>query len=496
MGYVEHTGRVGALAIALGVGLAVTASPAICCAATDSTSATVDSSSAADGSASAEASAVSGGIKTADSPDASTTAVPGSPSTTAVPGSRSTTANLGDSTAGTSTAAVAETEADAQAEAISVDDVAENAGRGEHRPAVGESVEPPTAREPGTSDVFPRSDERTATQTDDVPTTLRQTIDSPDGAPSSPDSSPRDDVHLDRLDPAGAEQAGTSEQPGTSGQPTTPGPSSASEPAAATYAMDTRADVTQPVSTPTDPLTAVVTATANLLTTLLGPLLASGPLDPASPSPALWALAAWTRREIGGTGQGLLSGASVAITDVGVLVGRMVDPSIYDLSDWRGWVALISDYTWDLPGTLAGDVVHVVNFFWPGSNYRYDLSYHQNRHVYEGGFSYTYGFAVTVGNVISNAALNSGVVYESFIKNHEETHIWQERTFGPAMYAISAAWLVGGAVVGTLVWLSDPSEDWYSLVNTAAYYDNPFEYWAYSADDNWPPSGANPKLIW
>jgi hypothetical protein len=56
--------------------------------------------------------------------------------------------------------------------------------------------------------------------------------------------------------------------------------------------------------------------------------------------------------------------------------------------------------------------------------------------------------------------------------------------------------LAGGAIVGTAVWLTDTNEDWYSLVETAAYYDNPWEVWAYTNDNNWPPAGANPKLVW
>ena len=32
--------------------------------------------------------------------------------------------------------------------------------------------------------------------------------------------------------------------------------------------------------------------------------------------------------------------------------------------------------------------------------------------------------------------------------------------------------------------------------NELAYYDNPFEYWAYNNDNNWPPSGADPSLRW
>jgi hypothetical protein len=80
--------------------------------------------------------------------------------------------------------------------------------------------------------------------------------------------------------------------------------------------------------------------------------------------------------------------------------------------------------------------------------------------------------------------------------NHEEVHVWQNRLFGPLFSTSYAGWLVGGYVVGTGYWLLHPNEDWFSLVETAAYYDNPWEVWAYANDNNWPPPGANPALLW
>jgi hypothetical protein len=33
-------------------------------------------------------------------------------------------------------------------------------------------------------------------------------------------------------------------------------------------------------------------------------------------------------------------------------------------------------------------------------------------------------------------------------------------------------------------------------VETAAYYDNPFEYWAYRNDGRWEANGAHTALKW
>jgi RHS repeat-associated protein len=169
---------------------------------------------------------------------------------------------------------------------------------------------------------------------------------------------------------------------------------------------------------------------------------------------------------------------------------------IYDWGSWKGWAAFLSDSTWGLLGTSLGNMVHIVNIFWPDSNYRHDLSHRQNRHVYEGGFRLKKGFAFTQGNVISNAGQGGKGINASFISNHEELHIWQSRLFGPLYQVTYVVWGLGGLIVGTIVWLTDTDQSWGSLVETAAYYDNPFEYWAYKNDNNWPPAKANKDLTW
>lgn len=53
-----------------------------------------------------------------------------------------------------------------------------------------------------------------------------------------------------------------------------------------------------------------------------------------------------------------------------------------------------------------------------------------------------------------------------------------------------------GFFVGTGYWLLHPEHNWYSLVETASYYNNPWEVMAYTLQGNWPPSNANPALLW
>lgn len=186
---------------------------------------------------------------------------------------------------------------------------------------------------------------------------------------------------------------------------------------------------------------------------------------------------------------------------VGAIMGGMngLVSGIHGIYDWTsidGWFAFISDSTWNLFGTSLGNVVHIINLFYKDANYRDDLSHRQNRHVYEGGFALKEDFAFTQGNVISNAGLGQGAagINTAFLADHETLHIWQQRFFGPLFQATYIVWAVGGFIVGTVTWFFHTDENWGSLVETAAYYDNPFEYWAYSNDNNWESNSANPLL--
>jgi RHS repeat-associated protein len=201
------------------------------------------------------------------------------------------------------------------------------------------------------------------------------------------------------------------------------------------------------------------------------------------------AAGAWLGWTIGGPVGAVMGGMNGLVSGI---------HGIYDWSSVDGWFAFLSDSTWGLIGTSLGNVVHLINLFYDDANYREDLSRRQNRHVYEGGFALKSNFAFTQGNVISNAGLGQGAagISASFLADHEELHIWQSRFFGPVFQATYIVWAVGGFLVATVVWFTDTSENWGSLVETAAYYDNPFETWAYKNDSFWPPTSANPKLTW
>ena len=305
----------------------------------------------------------------------------------------------------------------------------------------------------------------------------------------------------------------------------TPGPEPVTATATAGPASTAPPAPPRSTSTATDLPETVVDIASRLVTAVWGPLLAYGPHDPASPLPALWTMLAWARRELG---QGLLDPAPTAgaqlptaqptgpldladpapaltgpqtvgidgIPLVGPVVGAVIgvvahELSIYDFGTVSGWTAFLLDYTWGITGTALGGIVQVINTFTPNSDYDDDLSREIGSFVYDGGLIFFGGFITTMGNVTTNVG-----GFDYMMETHEEVHVWQSRVFGPAFQATYAAWLVGGAVVGTAVWLTDPSEDLFSLIQTAAYYDNPWEVWADAHYPGWPPYQGNPKLLW
>jgi hypothetical protein len=200
---------------------------------------------------------------------------------------------------------------------------------------------------------------------------------------------------------------------------------------------------------------------------------------------------------------GLLIGLSVVAAVVGAANGLVSGwLGIYELRRVRGWLALLLDSSWGLFGTALGVLLHIANLLVSGG-YEPLLSERQNRHVYNRGVSVRGGFALSMGNVVSNAGGKVGLRGESaavvrrrrLVTAHEDLHIWQNRWFGPLFHVIYVLWLIVGSVAATLAWPVVRGSYW-NAVETVAYYDNPFEFWAYCHDDYWPPRGVHPRLCW
>lgn len=203
---------------------------------------------------------------------------------------------------------------------------------------------------------------------------------------------------------------------------------------------------------------------------------------------------------------GAIAGAAWSLVDLDLAVAAAVVGTINGvLAGWRGiycwrsirgWVAFVLDSTWALITTAAALFAHAVAALQrrPG-NFVPELSERAGRHVYVKGFAPRSGFLTTLGNVVSGAG--TGARRRRVVELHEDVHIWQARWFGPLYPAIYGLWTVLGGAVGAVRWLvRGRQERLWRVVETTAYYSNPFEWWAYSRQGRWPPPGAIASLTW
>jgi hypothetical protein len=210
-----------------------------------------------------------------------------------------------------------------------------------------------------------------------------------------------------------------------------------------------------------------------------------------------------------GVAGGLLGFVVLGLVDL-AWAGAVVGAGNGALGGWRGtyawrrptgWLAFVLDSTWAAPLTLAALVTHVVAALQRGrGGYLDALSRRANRHVYARGFRVRSGFLVTIGNTVhgAGAAAATSPRRRRLVEHHEDVHVWQGRWFGPLYPLLYGAWMVTGGVVGAVVavvWARRRAP-FTKVVETCAYYLNPFEWWAYSRDACWPPGGKVAGLGW
>ena len=201
----------------------------------------------------------------------------------------------------------------------------------------------------------------------------------------------------------------------------------------------------------------------------------------------------------------LTAGYAIAAAGLGGLNGLISGAvGIYAWRGIRGWLCFLMDSTWGLLGVGSGLALHLANVVHPEASYVVGMSRRANRHIYEGGFSMRPGFALALGNVVSGAGGAAGLRGNSqravrrrkLVDVHEGTHLFQNRLLGPLYQLIYLGWMGIAAVTGLVVALVGDRKHVWKVVETLAYYDNPFEYWAYRKDDYWPPMGAHPRYVW
>lgn len=205
-----------------------------------------------------------------------------------------------------------------------------------------------------------------------------------------------------------------------------------------------------------------------------------------------------------GTALGWLAARPLGLAPAGAIAGGINGAisgarAVYDWRRGSGVAAFALDSTWSLPNTTAGLVLQGVSALRGESTYVDDLSRRCNRHVYARGFVLRRGFALSMGNVVTGAGdvdptSSRGARRRRLVERHEGLHVAQARTLGPLYPMLYAGWMLGGACVGTLLWLRHRDQPWFRLVESAAYYRNPFEVAAYRRDGVWPPSRLHPLL--
>lgn len=194
-------------------------------------------------------------------------------------------------------------------------------------------------------------------------------------------------------------------------------------------------------------------------------------------------------------------GAAVPAAVIGGINGALAGHRrIHRWHSVQGVTAFVLDSTWALPSTAAALVAHAVAATQrqPG-NYLAELSEGCDRHVYARGLTVRRNFLLTTGNVVNGAGRHAVRVdrQRRVVTAHEHAHVWQARWFGPLYPVAYLGWSVLAGVAGTARWMAGSREHPFGRsVEAWAYYANPFEWWAYSREDRWPPPGAIATLIW
>lgn len=197
---------------------------------------------------------------------------------------------------------------------------------------------------------------------------------------------------------------------------------------------------------------------------------------------------------------GRIVGFPILGTAIGALSGAISGARrMYDWKSPRGIGAFVLDHTWALATTSAAVVAAGVNAA-TGAQVDESLTTRQNRITFDRGLVLRSGFAVTFGYVVNGAADRDGTIGErrrKLVTHHEDQHVWQARMFGPIYPVVYAGWFAIGSIVATAKWLTHGRATKLSdEIDATAYYRNPFEWHAYTCDDNWPPHGVDATKVW
>lgn len=159
-----------------------------------------------------------------------------------------------------------------------------------------------------------------------------------------------------------------------------------------------------------------------------------------------------------------------------------------------GILTFLADYSWGLPLTVNAFLIHLINLIWGTAQ----EDGRHGAHRYVSGFRIKGNFAFTQGNLLSNLNYGPGQPYApgEDLYDHEQTHVLQNRLFGPFFWMIYFGWLILFGLFGLIGSLVSWGKNSAGIRIAAdfpmwwGYFNNPWELWAYTHN----PSGRTGNL--
>ncbi len=203
---------------------------------------------------------------------------------------------------------------------------------------------------------------------------------------------------------------------------------------------------------------------------------------------ALWPgvidFVAWIVEAAGGNDDGWRMSTPDSLMWWGTAVGLFVgcQDGLWRVHDWRGagWITFPIDFTWGLANTTNAALLHLVNFAWGD----HAIDPRNGAHRYESGFRWMSTYAFTQGNCMSNMDTEGPT---SALWKHENTHILQNRIFGPLFTLTYLGWMllwIFPALIGAAV-----KRDGH-LIQDWCYFNCPWEVWGYAVGQK---HGGSPR---
>ena len=212
---------------------------------------------------------------------------------------------------------------------------------------------------------------------------------------------------------------------------------------------------------------------------------------------------------VAGAALGALVTWPLGIAPVGAAIGAANGlisgwRGVYEWRHPRGVLSFALDSTWALATTGAGVVIHGLDLVSGDPGYAPALSRRANRHVYRRGFQLRRGFAMTWGNVVNGAGEVDGddapapCVAGGWSPTTRTSTCGRPGRSGRCTRRSTSAGPWSAARPARCAGRCGATTRSAGSVDAWGYYANPFEWWAYSRDGNWPPRSLRERsaLVW